>query len=167
MYWMSLIIIFSPLVGSLILLFSRELTERSSSIIANLSIGISALTSLTLLVPFLIGDGLMKQYFLYTWYITGDYHLQLGFLIDSLTVIMAFIVSFISFFVHVYSITYMNKDNSFKRFFIYTNFFTFSMLVIIFSNNFLQLFIGWELVGLSSYLLIGFWHKKRVLLKLI
>ena len=165
MYWMSLIIIFSPLVGSLILLFSRELTERSSSIIANLSIGISAFTSLILLVPFLIGDGFIKQYFLYTWYITGDYHLQLGFLLDSLTVIMAFIVSFISFFVHVYSITYMNKDDSFKRFFIYTNFFTFSMLVIIFSNNFLQLFIGWELVGLSSYLLIGFWHKKESAIK--
>ena len=162
---MSLIIIFSPLAGSLILLFSRELTEKSSSIIANLSIGISALASLIILIPFLIGDGSIKQYFLYTWYITGDYHLQLGFLIDSLTVIMAFIVSFISFFVHVYSITYMHEDHSFKRFFIYTNFFTFSMLVIIFSNNFLQLFIGWELVGLSSYLLIGFWHKKESAIK--
>ena len=161
MYWMSLVIIFAPLLGSLILLLSRDSSESYSAIIANISIGISALTSLILLVPFLSGSGSPKEYFLYTWYLTGDYHFQLGFLVDSLTAIMAFIVSFISFFVHIYSITYMQKDHSFKRFFIYTNFFTFSMLIIIFSNNFLQLFIGWELVGLSSYLLIGFWHKKE------
>ena len=161
MYWMSLVIIFAPLLGSLVLLFSRDLSETYSAIIANLSIAISALTSLGLLIPFLFNNGISKEFFLYTWYLTGDYHFQLGFLVDSLTAIMAFIVSFISFFVHMYSITYMHNDNSFKRFFIYTNFFTFSMLIIIFSNNFLQLFIGWELVGLSSYLLIGFWHKKE------
>ncbi|MAZ57671.1 MAG: NADH-quinone oxidoreductase subunit L [Gammaproteobacteria bacterium] len=165
MYLMSLTIIFAPLVGALVLLFSRDLTEHYSSIIANVSVGISALVSLVLLIPYLSGNGTSEEYFLYTWYLTGDYHFQLGFLVDSLTAIMAFIVSFISFFVHVYSITYMQKDISFKRFFIYTNFFTFSMLVIIFSNNFLQLFIGWELVGLSSYLLIGFWHKKESAIK--
>ena len=164
-YWMSIAIIFSPLLGALILLFSRDLSERSSSIIANMSVGISALTSLLLLIPYLIGNGVSEEYLLYTWYLTGNYHFQLGFLVDSLTAVMAFIVSFISFFVHVYSITYMHNDISFKRFFIYTNFFTFSMLVIIFSNNFLQLFIGWELVGLSSYLLIGFWHKKESAIK--
>ena len=165
MYLMSLTIIFAPLIGALVLLFSRDLTEYYSSIIANVSVGISALVSLVLLIPYLSGNGTSEEYFLYTWYLTGDYHFQLGFLVDSLTAIMAFIVSFISFFVHVYSITYMQKDISFKRFFIYTNFFTFSMLVIIFSNNFLQLFIGWELVGLSSYLLIGFWHKKESAIK--
>ena len=165
MYLMSLAIIFAPLIGALVLLFSRDLTEHYSSIIANISIGISAVVSLVLLFPYLSGDGTSEEYFLYTWYLTGDYHFQLGFLVDSLTAIMAFIVSFISFFVHIYSITYMQKDISFKRFFIYTNFFTFSMLVIIFSNNFLQLFIGWELVGLSSYLLIGFWHKKESAIK--
>ena len=165
MYLMSLAIIFAPLIGALVLLFSRDLTEHCSSIIANISIGISAVVSLVLLFPYLSGNGTSEEYFLYTWYLTGDYHFQLGFLVDSLTAVMAFIVSFISFFVHIYSITYMQKDISFKRFFIYTNFFTFSMLVIIFSNNFLQLFIGWELVGLSSYLLIGFWHKKESAIK--
>ena len=161
MYWTSLIIIFAPLLGALTLLFFKDLTEKSSSIIASLAIGISAILSLVLVIPYLIGSGLSEQYFLYTWYLTGEYHFQLGILVDSLTAIMAFIVSFISFFVHVYSITYMHNDPSFKRFFLYTNFFTFAMLIIIFSNNFLQLFIGWELVGLSSYLLIGFWHKKE------
>ena len=165
MYLMSLTIIFAPLIGALVLLFSRDLTEHYSSIIANISIGISAVVSLVLLFPYLSGNGTSEEYFLYTWYLTGDYHFQLGLLVDSLTAVMAFIVSFISFFVHIYSITYMQKDISFKRFFIYTNFFTFSMLVIIFSNNFLQLFIGWELVGLSSYLLIGFWHKKESAIK--
>ncbi len=165
MYLMSLTIIFAPLIGALVLLFSRDLTEHYSSIIANISVGISAVVSLVLLFPYLSGNGTSEEYFLYTWYLTGDYHFQLGFLVDSLTAVMAFIVSFISFFVHIYSIAYMQKDISFKRFFIYTNFFTFSMLVIIFSNNFLQLFIGWELVGLSSYLLIGFWHKKESAIK--
>ena len=165
MYLMSLTIIFAPLIGALVLLFSRDSTEHYSSIIANISVGISAVVSLVLLFPYLSGNGTSEEYFLYTWYLTGDYHFQLGFLVDSLTAVMAFIVSFISFFVHIYSITYMQKDISFKRFFIYTNFFTFSMLVIIFSNNFLQLFIGWELVGLSSYLLIGFWHKKESAIK--
>ena len=165
MYLVSLIIIFAPLLGTLVLLFSKNLTEKSSSIIANLAVCISAIASFILLIPYLTGDGISQQYFLYTWYLSGEYHFQLGILVDSLTSIMAFIVSFISFFVHVYSITYMHKDLSFKRFFIYTNFFTFSMLIIIFSNNFLQLFIGWELVGLSSYLLIGFWHKKESAIK--
>ena len=164
-YWMCIVIIFSPLIGALALLFSRGLSEKYSSIIATISVGISASISLLLLFPYLTNNGVSEQFFLYTWYLTGDYHFQLGFLVDSLTVIMAFIISFISFFVHIYSITYMHNDIGFKRFFIYTNFFTFSMLVIIFSNNFLQLFIGWELVGLSSYLLIGFWHKKESAIK--
>jgi len=165
MYWMSLAIIFAPLLGSLVLLFSRSLSETYTAIIANLSIGVSFLTSLALFISFLFDNTISNEYFLYTWYLTGDYHFQFGFLVDSLTAIMAFIVSFISFFVHIYSITYMHNDNSFKRFFIYTNFFTFSMLIIIFSNNFLQLFLGWELVGLSSYLLIGFWYKKDSAIK--
>ena len=96
MYWMSLVIIFAPLLGSLVLLFSRDLSETYSAIIANLSIAISALTSLGLLIPFLFNNGISKEFFLYTWYLTGDYHFQLGFLVDSLTAVMAFIVSFIS-----------------------------------------------------------------------
>ena len=78
---------------------------------------------------------------------------------------MSSVVTSVSLLVHYYSISYMKDDTSFNRFFIYTNFFTFSMLLIVFANNFLQLFIGWELVGLSSYLLIGFWIKKESAIK--
>ena len=74
MYLMSLTIIFAPLIGALILLFSRDLTEHYSSIIANVSVGISALVSLLLLIPYLSGNGTSEEYFLYTWYLTGDYH---------------------------------------------------------------------------------------------
>ena len=73
-YWMSIAIIFSPLLGALTLLFSRDLSEKSSSIIANVSVGLSALISLLLLIPYLTGNGMSEQYFLYTWYLTGDYH---------------------------------------------------------------------------------------------
>jgi NADH-quinone oxidoreductase subunit L len=160
MYWQSMIIIFSPLVGAITLLFKNKSTNFLSSIIANSAIGISMLLSSWLFISYLSGHNISESHLIYTWYATSGYFFEIGLLIDSLTIVMAFIVTFISFFVHMYSIAYMKGDPSFKRFFIYTNFFTFSMLFIIFSNNFLQLFIGWELVGLSSYLLIGFWYNK-------
>ena len=160
MYWQSIIIIFSPLIGAITLLLKNKSTNIFSSMIANSAIGISMLLSLWLFITYLSEPNISESYLLYTWYATNGYSFEIGLLIDSLTIIMSFIVTFISFFVHLYSITYMEGDRSFKRFFIYTNFFTFSMLFIIFSNNFLQLFIGWELVGLSSYLLIGFWYNK-------
>jgi NADH-quinone oxidoreductase subunit L len=159
-YWQSIIIIFSPLVGAVTLLLKDKCTNIASSIIANLSIGISMLLSLWLFISYISGHNFSESHTLYTWYATSGYTFEIGILADSLTIIMSFIVTFISFFVHMYSITYMSGDKSYKRFFIYTNFFTFSMLFIVFSNNFLQLFIGWELVGLSSYLLIGFWYNK-------
>ena len=89
-----------------------------------------------------------------------QFSLHFGLYIDSLSLIMCSVVTSVSLLVHFYSIAYMKDDSSYNRFFIYTNFFTFSMLLIVLSNNFFQLFIGWELVGLSSYLLIGFWLKK-------
>ena len=153
MYWMSLVIIFAPLLGSLVLLFSRDLSETYSAIIANLSIAISALTSLGLLIPFLFNNGISKEFFLYTWYLTGDYHFQLGLLVDSLTAVMAFIVSFISFFVHMYSITYMHNDNSFKRFFIYTNFLISSFWLVSFLIMLFNLFYVGNLFVSDSYFL--------------
>ena len=160
MYWQSMIIIFSPLIGAIALLFKNKSTDFLSSIIANSAIGISMLLSLWLFISYISGHNVSESHLIYTWYATSGYFFEIGLLVDSLTIVMSFIVTFISFFVHMYSIAYMKGDPSFKRFFIYTNFFTFSMLFIIFSNNFLQLFIGWELVGLSSYLLIGFWYNK-------
>jgi len=96
---------------------------------------------------------------------TKLYSLSFGLYIDSLSLVMSTVVTSVSFLVHYYSISYMKGESSFNRFFIYTNFFTFSMLLIVLSNNFFQLFIGWELVGLSSYLLIGFWVSKESAIK--
>ena len=97
---------------------------------------------------------------IFTFADVEQFSLHFGLYIDSLSIIMCSVVTSVSLLVHFYSIAYMKNDSSYNRFFIYTNFFTFSMLLIVLSNNFFQLFIGWELVGLSSYLLIGFWLKK-------
>ena len=113
------------------------------------------------MIIFLFDSNITHQSATFNWIKSNEIVLGFGVLIDSLSVVMSFIVTFISMFVHIYSIGYMKNDKSFNRFITYTNFFTFSMLLIIFSDNFLQLFIGWELVGLSSYLLIGFWYKKQ------
>ena len=156
----ALIILLSPLVGALVLIFYKDKSEIKSSVIANISIFISFIFSLMLFIIFLFNSSTTYNYSNLVWFESNNLIFTFGLLVDSLSVIMSFIVTFISMFVHIYSIGYMRNDKSFNRFLIYTNFFTFSMLVIVFSNNFLQLFIGWELVGLSSYLLIGFWYKK-------
>ncbi len=96
----------------------------------------------------------------YTWSTVGDLTLAIGFLIDPLTALMMLVVSFVSLMVHVYTIGYMADDPGYQRFFSYIALFTFSMLMLVMSNNFLQLFFGWEAVGLVSYLLIGFWYKR-------
>ena len=161
----SLIIVFAPLLGSIILLLYPNKDDIKSSLIANISVGLSFLFSLFLLINYFFDNGIIVIIHLFTWLSLSNFTFEFSFLVDSLTVIMSFIVTFISFFVHIYSIGYMKGDASFNRFLLYTNFFTFSMLLIIFADNFLQLFIGWELVGLSSYLLIGFWYKKETVIK--
>ncbi len=96
----------------------------------------------------------------YTWLVSDGIRMQIGFLIDPLTVMMMVVVTFVSFCVHVYTIGYMHDDPGYQRFFSYISLFTFSMLMLVMSNNFLQLFFGWEAVGLVSYLLIGFWYTR-------
>jgi len=93
--------------------------------------------------------------------VLGDLHLEVGFLIDALTTMMMLVVTFVSLMVHIYTIGYMHEDPGYQRFFSYISLFTFSMLMLVMSNNFLQLFFGWEAVGLVSYLLIGFWYTKE------
>src|SRR6188508_2979564 len=97
---------------------------------------------------------------LYEWIGAGDFHVEISFLVDSLTAMLLLVVSTVGFLVHIYSIGYMDGDRGLWRFFAYLNLFMFSMLVLIFADNFLLLYVGWELVGLCSYLLIGFWYKK-------
>ena len=97
---------------------------------------------------------------IYTWLVTGGIKFEVGFMIDSLTVMMMLVVTFVSLMVHVYTIGYMAEDEGYTRFFSYISLFTFAMLMLVMSNNFVQLFFGWEAVGLVSYLLIGFWYKR-------
>jgi NADH-quinone oxidoreductase subunit L len=97
---------------------------------------------------------------IYTWMVVGGLKMEVGFLIDSLTAMMMCVVTFVSLMVHIYTIGYMEEDEGYNRFFSYISLFTFSMLMLVMSNNLLQLFFGWEAVGLVSYLLIGFWFNK-------
>ena len=105
-------------------------------------------------------DGARFNETIYTWMVVGGLKMEVGFLIDSLTAMMMCVVTFVSLMVHIYTIGYMEEDEGYNRFFSYISLFTFSMLMLVMSNNLLQLFFGWEAVGLVSYLLIGFWFNK-------
>ena len=107
-----------------------------------------------------IVDGARFNETLYTWMTLGSLRMEIGFLVDGLTAMMMCVVTFVSLMVHIYSIGYMKEDEGYNRFFAYISLFTFSMLMLVMSNNMLQLFFGWEAVGLVSYLLIGFWFNK-------
>ena len=96
----------------------------------------------------------------YTWLVSDGIRMEVGFLVDHLTALMMVVVTFVSLCVHVYTIGYMHDDPGYQRFFAYISLFTFSMLMLVMSNNFLQLFFGWEAVGVVSYLLIGFWYTR-------
>jgi NADH-quinone oxidoreductase subunit L len=127
------------------------------------------LTILGVLVAFIISamtlksvamDGARFNEALYTWMVVGGLKMEVGFLVDGLTAMMMCVVTFVSLMVHIYTIGYMEEDEGYNRFFAYISLFTFSMLMLVMSNNMLQLFFGWEAVGLVSYLLIGFWFNK-------
>jgi NADH-quinone oxidoreductase subunit L len=116
------------------------------------------LSAMTLRSVMLDGAGFNDT--IYTWMTVGGLKMEIGFLVDSLTAMMMCVVTFVSLMVHIYTIGYMEEDEGYNRFFAYISMFTFSMLMLVMSNNFLQLFFGWEAVGLMSYLLIGFWFNK-------
>ena len=105
-------------------------------------------------------DGARFNETIYEWMVVGGLKMEVGFLIDGLTAMMMCVVTFVSLMVHIYTIGYMEEDDGYNRFFAYISLFTFSMLMLVMSNNFLQLFFGWEAVGLVSYLLIGFWFNR-------
>jgi len=105
-------------------------------------------------------DGARFNATIYEWMVVGGLKMEVGFMIDSLTAMMMCVVTFVSLMVHIYTIGYMEEDEGYNRFFAYISLFTFSMLMLVMSNNLLQLFFGWEAVGLVSYLLIGFWYNK-------
>jgi len=163
--YLALILLLAPLVGTLLLLYTQNNSKRLSILISNSSILISFFVSMYLLFLYFSRNYLPISQDVLVFADTKLYSLSFGLYIDSLSLVMSTVVTSVSFLVHYYSISYMKDESSFNRFFVYTNFFTFSMLLIVLSNNFFQLFIGWELVGLSSYLLIGFWTSKESAIK--
>lgn len=160
----TLLLILFPLLSFLLSgilgsMFKVKWFTGKSDYIGIVSVGISLLLSYYLL--FKVMNGFVIQENWKSWIVSGGLSTNFGGYVDSLTAIMLVVVTTISFFVHLYSVGYMHGDPGYDRFFAYLGLFTFSMLILLLSPNFLQLFFGWEGVGLSSYLLIGFWHKKR------
>ncbi|MCF7223154.1 NADH-quinone oxidoreductase subunit L [Marilutibacter chinensis] len=156
-----LAIVLAPLLGSIVAgLFGRQVGRAGAHWITILGVAVSCALSGHVLWQ-LVGQGAAPfNENVYTWFQIGGYEAHVGFMVDRLTAMMMVVVTFVSLLVHVYTIGYMEEDPGYQRFFSYISLFTFSMLMLVMSNNFLQLFFGWEAVGLVSYLLIGFWFKK-------
>lgn len=156
-----LIIALAPLLGAAVVgLGCRSLPRALAHSLAILGVAISSALSLYVAYRFAFLAEPVFNETLYVWANAGDLTLQVGFLVDGLTALMMSVVTFVSLLVHIYTIGYMHDDPGYNRFFSYISLFTFSMLMLVMSNNFLQLFFGWEAVGLVSYLLIGFWFKR-------
>ena len=157
---MEYAILFLPLLGSLIGYFGRSLTRLFSEITTSLFVSISAVLSI-----FVFWNGIQNNiygnYLIFEWITSGEFTANWSINIDPLSSVMLVVVTFVSALVHIYSIGYMSHDPHKPRFMSYLSLFTFSMLALVVSDNFLQLFFGWEGVGLCSYLLIGFWFKKE------
>jgi NADH-quinone oxidoreductase subunit L len=148
-----------PLAAAIVVgLFGPKLGRGVSHWLCCLGVAVSMFASMVILRDVLAGNVFNGD--VYTWLQSGPIRLSIGLLIDPLTALMMVVVTFVSLMVHVYTIGYMADDPGYTRFFSYISLFTFSMLMLVMSNNFLQLFFGWEAVGLVSYLLIGFWYER-------
>src|SRR3990167_3548954 len=153
--------LFSPLVGSLFAaLFGASKKTKMAGIIPSALLGLSLISSFVLLVS-VLSSGETVHVEMMTWMATGDLYIPFGFVVDQVSVTMMMVVTLVSTVVHVYAIGYMDHDKGFNRFFSYLSAFVFSMMVLVMSDNFAGLFIGWEGVGLCSWLLIGFWYHKE------
>ena len=149
----------APLVGAIAAgLFGKIIGRSGAHWITCIGVAISLVISVQTLLAVL--DGARFNATIYEWMNLGGLKMEIGFLVDGLTAMMMCVVTFVSLMVHIYTIGYMAEDPGYQRFFSYISLFTFSMLMLVMSNNFLQLFFGWEAVGLVSYLLIGFWFTK-------
>jgi len=155
-----LVIALAPLFGAIVAgLFGRKVGRAGAHWVTILGVAVSFALSAHVLWQLLQGADPFNQN-VYTFFQVGGYSAHVGFMVDNLTAMMMVVVTFVSLLVHVYTIGYMADDPGYQRFFSYISLFTFSMLMLVMSNNFLQLFFGWEAVGLVSYLLIGFWYKR-------
>ena len=159
---LCLYIVLAPLLGAVVAgLFGRQVGRAGAHWVTILGVGVSFVLSVVVFQRIVLGGAPVLNVDLYTWLDTGGIDFKVGFLVDQLTATMMVVVTFVSWMVHVYTIGYMHDDPGYQRFFSYISLFTFSMLMLVMSNNFLQLFFGWEAVGLVSYLLIGFWFRKE------
>ena len=162
MYSYYLTIVLAPLAAAVVAgLFGKQIGRAGAHWITILAVGLSCVLSMVVLKEMFWGGAVAENIHVYTWAVTDGLRMEVGFLVDRLTALMMVVVTFVSFSVHIYTIGYMHDDPGYQRFFSFISLFTFSMLMLVMSNNFLQLFFGWEAVGLVSYLLIGFWYKRE------
>ncbi len=159
MQTLYLLVPLAPLAGAILAgLFGKTIGRSGAHVVTILGVAVALVASLVVYQDVQAGNTFDGT--IYTWMVAGGITFEVGFLIDSLTVMMMLVVTFVSLMVHIYTIGYMSEDPGYQRFFSYISLFTFSMLMLVMSNNFLQLFFGWEAVGLVSYLLIGFWYDR-------
>jgi len=152
----------APLAGAVLAgLFGAKIGKAASHWVAILGVAAAFVLSLLVVKYIVIDGGETYNKTVYIWMISQGIQFEVGFLVDKLTSVMLIVVTFVSLMVHIYTIGYMKDDPGYQRFFSYIALFTFAMLMLVMSNNFLQLFFGWEAVGLVSYLLIGFWYKRE------
>ena len=157
-----LTIVLAPLAAAIIAgLFGRQIGRAGAHWITIFAVGLSFVLSAYVLKDLYWDGGETSNYNLYTWAVSDGLRMEVGFLVDRLTALMMVVVTFVSWMVHIYTVGYMHDDPGYQRFFSFISLFTFAMLMLVMSNNFLQLFFGWEAVGLVSYLLIGFWYKRE------
>ncbi|MBA33459.1 MAG: NADH-quinone oxidoreductase subunit L, partial [Candidatus Pelagibacter sp.] len=158
---MEYFILFLPLLSSIISgFFGKLIGDKNSQIITSLLVSISSLLSFFILYK-VINNGYENNLIISTWINSGTFNVNWSINIDALSAVMLVVVTFVSALVHIYSIGYMSHDPHIPRFMAYLSLFTFAMLTLVTSDNFIQLFFGWEGVGLCSYFLIGFWFKKE------
>jgi len=156
-----LAIVLAPLLAAIVAgLFGRLIGRTGAHVLTIAGVALSCGLSLLVLKQQAFDGAEVFNQAVYTWAVIGDLRLEIGFLIDPLSALMMVVVTSVSLMVHVYTIGYMHDDPGYQRFFSYISLFTFAMLMLVMSNNFLQLFFGWEAVGVVSYLLIGFWYTR-------
>lgn len=159
---LSVAVLLLPLIAAVLSgVLGKKLGKQNTHRVCILAVGLSCILSTLILVKLDGSKHDALNFNAYTWAESGGIRFQIGFLLDRLTAVMMFVVTFVSLMVHLYTVGYMSKDAGYQRFFSYISLFTFGMLMLVMSNNFLQLFFGWEMVGLVSYLLIGFWFQKE------
>ncbi len=151
----------APLLGAIIAgLFGKKIGRAGAHWVTILGVAVAFILSVVVANDVMFNGNTFNGT-VYTWAVIGEIHFEVGFMLDNLSTMMMLVVTFVSLMVHIYTIGYMHDDPGYQRFFSYISLFTFSMLMLVMSNNFMQLFFGWEAVGLVSYLLIGFWFKKE------